>query len=269
MFEIDQKLVKVRAVTNVPEFKGERREHACSVKFEFTTDNTVLDVFEPGLRTAFYEKDNGKVKTADDGQQEFSLPREDVDLTSRKLIGVSMPLKIKKEMAGYELIYHCGATEQSFIKLGEVGLSDFSFDLQQGGSVLVVFNAYSKPSADVQGRIDHLAQTEVEITLRAPTAKQVDLVDEANKASKKARKKTAAEKIAEEGDPLAGSDLAQDHTRIDPSVPMSAEAWPFPAGARPADESDDEGEVYPPEDAGTAWPNEDGDPVPEEDKEQS
>ena len=44
MFEIDQKLVKVRSVTNVPEFKGEKREHACSVKFEFQTDNTVLDV---------------------------------------------------------------------------------------------------------------------------------------------------------------------------------------------------------------------------------
>jgi hypothetical protein len=216
MFEIDRKLVKVRAVTNVPEFKGERREHACSVKFEFTTDNTVLDVFEQGLRKAFYEKDNGKEKTADDGQQEFSLPREDLDLTARKLLGVNMPLKVKKEMAGYDLVYHCGASDQSFIKLGEVGLSDFSFDLQQGGSVLVVFSAYSKPSADVQGRIDHLAQTEVEITLKPPTAnKQADLVEESKRKSPK--KKTAAEKIAEEGDPLAGSDLAQDGTKIEPT----------------------------------------------------
>jgi hypothetical protein len=218
MFEIDQKLVKVRAVTNVPEFKGEKREHACSVKFEFTTDNLVLDVFEPGLRKAFYEKDNGKQKAGDDGQQELSLPRQDLDLTARKLIGIQMPLKVKKEFAGYELVYHCGATEESFIKLGEVGLSDFSFDLQQGGSVLVVFSAYSKPSAAVQGRIDHLAQTEIEITLRAPTAKQEDLVEK----SQKPKKKTAPEKIAEEGDPLAGSDLAQDDTRIESNAEREA-----------------------------------------------
>lgn len=230
MFEIDQKLVKVRAVTNVPEFKGEKREHACSVKFEFTTDNTVLDVFEPGLRKAFYEKDNGKAKTGDDGQQELSLPRQDLDLIARKLLGIQMPLKVKKEFAGYELVYHCGASEESFIKLGEVGLSDFSFDLQQGGSVLVVFNAYSKPSADVQGRIDHMAQTEIEVSLRAPTAKQTDLVEEANKG-KSSKKKTAAEKIAEEGDPLAGSDLAQDDTRIE-STPVEEK----PAEEKPAEE---------------------------------
>lgn len=210
MFEIQRKLVKIKSVTNVPEFKGEKREHACSVKFEFSTDNTILEQFEPGLRKAFYEKDNGKTKTAPDGQQEMTLPREDLDLTSRKLVGVQMPLKIKKEMAGYELVYHCGASEESFIKLGEVGLSDFSFDLQDGGSVLVVFNAYSKPAADVQGRIDHMLQSEIEVSLIAPTAKQAELAP-----AKTTKKKTAAEKIAEEGDPLSGSDLAQDESRID------------------------------------------------------
>lgn len=232
MFEIDQKLVKVRAVTNVPEFKGEKREHACSVKFEFTTDNTVLEEFEPGLRKAFYEKDNGKAKTGDDGQQELSLPRQDLDLTSRKLTGVNMPLKIKKEMAGYNLVYHCGASEESFIKLGEVGLSDFSFDLQQGGSVLVVFNAYSKPSADVQGRIDHLAQTEIEITLTPPMVKQADLVDQANKEAKGSKKKEKSE------DPFANSDLAQDETRIEGAETLQEDPFAETELARGAVNSD-------------------------------
>lgn len=203
MFGIERKLIKVRSVTNVPEFKGEKREHACSVKFEYQIDNTILDILEPGLRKAFYEKDNGKPKTADDGQQEMALPREDLDLTSRKLAGVHMPLKIKKEMAGYALIYHCGASEESFIKLGDVSLSDFSLDLQPGGTVLVMFSAYSKPGADVQGRIDHLAQTEIEITLTPPTEKQADLVDKA----KAPKKKTAAEKAGGADDPFAGTDI--------------------------------------------------------------
>lgn len=210
-FEIDQKLVKVRSVTNVPEFKGEKREHACSVKFEFQTDNTVLDVLEPGLSKAFYEKDNGKSQANDEGQGELSLPRQDLDLTQRKLPLVNMPLKLKKEMAGYRLVYHCGATETSQIKLAEVALSDFSVDLQPGGTVVVMFSTYSKPGADVQGRIDHMAQTEIEISLIAPEEKQPELKPEGSKGS---RKKTAAEKAGGSEDPFAGSDLAQDDTRI-------------------------------------------------------
>jgi len=201
MFAIDQKLIKVRSVTCVAEFKGDKRDHACSVKFEYQTDNTILDVLEPGLRKAFYEKDNGKTKTGDDGQQELSLPRQDLDLTSRKLLGINMPLKLKKEMAGYALVYHCGASEESFIKLGDVALSDFSLDLQPGGTVLVMFSAYSKPGADVQGRIDHMAQTEIEVTLTPPTEKQADLVEK----SKPTKKKTRAEKA--DDDPFAGTDI--------------------------------------------------------------
>lgn len=241
MFSIDQKLVKVRSVTCVAEFKGDRREHACSVKFEYKTDNTVLDELLPGLRRAFYERDNGKTKTGDDGQQEMSLPRQDLDLTSRKLVDVNMPLKIKKECAGYELIYHCGASEESFITLGEVALSDFSLDLQPGGTVLVVFGAYAKPEAAEQGRIDHMAQTEIEITLTPPTEKQPELTPA---ASGRGRKKTAAQKIAESGDPLAGSDLAQDHTRIEGTPPDGEQAsrdggaWPFPGPGATHDEGE-------------------------------
>jgi hypothetical protein len=258
MFEIDRELVKVRSVTNVPEFKGEKREHGCSVKFELQTDNTILDVLEPGLRKAFYEKDNGKPTTTPEGQDELPLPRQDLDLTKRKFPFVHMPLKIDKEFAGYKLVYHCGATEASEIKLGDVALSDFSVDLQKGGTVLVVFGTYSKPGADVQGRIDHMAQTQVEISLIPPDEKQPEL---ASAEKKTTRKKTAAEKIAESGDPLAGSDLAQDHTRIEGEQQSRDDAeWPFP------DPSDVHG-------AGEAPPNEDddgnpdGEPIDEEQEE--
>lgn len=212
MFEIEQKLVKVKSVTCVAEFKGDKREHACSVKFEYQTDNTVLDVLEPGLRKAFYEKDNGKTKTDEEGQGELSLPRQDVDLTQRKLPLVNMPLKLSKELAGYHLTYHCGASEASEIRLAEVELSDFAVNLQPGGTVTVIFNAYSKPGADVQGRIDHMAQTEIEISLIAPEERQQELKPADGKGS---RKKTAAEKTGGSDDPFAGSDLAQDDTKIE------------------------------------------------------
>jgi hypothetical protein len=260
MFQIDRELVKVRSVTNVPEFKGEKREHGCSVKFELQTDNTILDVLEPGLRRAFYEKDNGKATTNNEGQDELPLPRQDLDLTKRKFPFVHMPLKIDKEFAGYKLVYHCGATETSEIKLGDVALSDFSVDLQKGGTVLVVFGTYSKPGADVQGRIDHMAQTQIEISLIPPEEKQQELAPADKKGS---RKKTAAEKAGGSDDPFAGSDLAQDDTRIEGEQnALNDGAWPFPkpgdvhgSGEAPPNEEDDGGG------------NPDGDPIDEEQEE--
>lgn len=267
MLTIERKLVKIKKVTGVEEFRGDKRDYGCSVRIEWIAPNTILDYFDKDARPAFYERDTGKAGANSDGQGELSLPRGDVELTKRKCVYIEMPLRFKKELDGYTITFHRGATEASDITLTEVNLDDFTADPQDGGSVLMGCNAYMKPPVEQRGYIDHMSKTEIEVTLTPPTKKQTDLVDEANKASKKARKKTAAEKIAEKGDPLAGSDLAQDHTRIDPSVPMSAEAWPFPAGARPADEFDGEEEVHPPEDAGTAWPDGHGNIVHEPDEE--
>lgn len=211
MFSVDKKLMKIRSVTTVAEFKGDGREHAQNVKLEWTTDNGVLAEFDPQLRSAFYQKDDGKQRANEEGQGELSIPRQDVDLTKLRIPFLQMPIKFKKEFAGYEIVYHCGATDESCIKLSDVGLSDFSFDMKDGGTVLVVFNAYAKPNAADQGKIDQMMQVECEVSLIPPTEKQTDLT--LIKAPKK--KKTAAEKIAEEGDPLAGSDLAQDETRIE------------------------------------------------------
>lgn len=264
MFEIDRQLVKVRSVTNVPEFKGEKREHGCSVKFELQTDNTVLDILEPGLRKAFYEKDNGKSTTNDEGQGELALPRQDLDLTKRKLPFVHMPLKLAKDFAGYKLVYHCGATEASEIKLGDVAVSDFAVDLQSGGTVLVIFSTYSKPGADVQGRIDHMAQTQVEISLTPPEEKQQELAPADKKGS---RKKTAADKAGGSDDPFAGSDVARDHTRIEGS-PSNVQPWPFPSpspGSPGAIYNAEHGFGEPPTDGEDGNP--DGEPIDEESEE--
>lgn len=199
MFAIERKLVKVRSTTNVPEFRGEKREHACSVSMEAVMDNEVLELFDPHMRKAFYQKDNGKSPAAEDGQSELSLPRADLALTQRKCVAVQMPLKVKKDFAGYDVIYHRGASPESEIKLGDAKLHDFSFDLQEGGSVLVRWTVYHKAPAEQQGYIDHFAQTELEISLVPPPVKQEDLLPRQSK-------KPAADKV-DRTDPFAGSDL--------------------------------------------------------------
>ncbi|WP_333992681.1 hypothetical protein [Burkholderia orbicola] len=85
-------------------------------------------------------------------------------------------------------------------------LSEFSVDPQDGGSALIACNAYVKPTVQDRGYIDHMAQTEIEITLTPPVPKSPDLVDKAQKPTA-SMSKTAAEKA--DDDPFAGSDLAR------------------------------------------------------------
>lgn len=225
MLSIEQQLMKIRSVTTVAEFKGDGREHAQNVKLEWTTDNGVLAEFDPQLRSAFYQKDDGRQKANNEGQGELSLPRQDVELTKLRIPFLQMPVKFKKEFAGYEMVYHCGASEKSNITLSEVELSDFSFDMKDGGTVLVVFNAYAKPNAADQGKIDQMMQLECEVTLTPPTEKQAQLVPE--KRGGGHPKKTAAEKVDE--DPFRGSDLAR-----------GAENGPGADGGEPGDEDAEE-----------------------------
>ncbi|WP_333992682.1 hypothetical protein [Burkholderia orbicola] len=95
MLSIDRKLVKVKKVTPVEEFKGDKRDYGCSVRIEWLTDNTQLNELDKHLRPAFYEKERAGSNATASPQQEMSLPRADVELTSRKCVNVHTPLKLK------------------------------------------------------------------------------------------------------------------------------------------------------------------------------
>ncbi|SAL59378.1 hypothetical protein AWB71_03275 [Caballeronia peredens] len=217
-FEMDRTLIKIVAVTPVPEFKGEKRDHGVSVTFERMFENTILDEFDPDLREALYKPEDGKPKLDDKGQESFTMPLKGVKLTARKCLSIQMPMKLRKDLAGWQVVYHRGASEQSDVKAGDVKFSDFTLvDACEGGSVMLRFKGYQKLQPEVQGYVDHMAQTEVECTFREPENKQTDLVEEADKKAKSAKKKTAAEKVGGSDDPFANSDLAQDDTRIEPN----------------------------------------------------
>jgi hypothetical protein len=203
MLSIERKLVKIAKVTGVDEFKGDQYDHGCSVRIQMTDTNHVLDELDPDVRKAFYERDKGKPSEDSHGQTEMSLPPGGIELTKRKAAGVGMPISFSKEFAGYTIIFHRGATEASDIKLTEVDLTNFSADLQADGIVLLSFNAYMKPSAEMRGPIDFMSKHEIEITLTPPAAAQPDLVDKAK--GSRGKKKTAAEKADE--NPFANTDI--------------------------------------------------------------
>lgn len=208
--EMERKLIKITAVQPVAEFKGDQRDHGVSVTFERNFDNTVLDEFSDDLLETLYKEDDGAPKHDKDGNGELTMPLPGVKLTARKCQWIPTPLKLRKEMEGWQIIYHRGATPQSDIKAMDVRLCDFVLvEACEGGTVLLKYRAYQKLPPELQGYVDHMAQTEVECTFRAPENTQTDLVDQASKP-KRERKKTAAEKAGSYDDPFKGSDLARD-----------------------------------------------------------
>ncbi|MFM0263285.1 hypothetical protein [Paraburkholderia sediminicola] len=227
MLSIEHKLVKIKKVTGVEEFKGDKRDYGCSVRIEWIAPNTILDIFDKDARPAFYERETGKPNANDEGQGELSLPRADVELTKRKLIYVETPIHFKKELDGYTITFHRGATEKSDITFNEVHLDDFTADPHDGGSVLMGCNAYMKPPVEQRGYIDHMSKTEIEITLTPPVAKQADLAPP--KETKK--KKTAAEKAGTEADPFANTDIPAAQAAAAEQASREGVAWPFPSGA--------------------------------------
>jgi hypothetical protein len=202
MLSIEKKLVRIKKVTGVEEFRGDKRDYGCSVRIEWIAPNTILDEFGKDARPAFYERDTGKSGANSEGQGELSLPRADVELTKRKLIYIETPVRFKKELDGYTITFHRGATEKSDISLSEVRLDGFTADPHDGGSCLMACNAYMKPPVEQRGYIDHMSKTEIEITL-TPPAKEPDLVDKAKGG--RGKKKTAAEKADE--NPFANTDI--------------------------------------------------------------
>lgn len=165
--EMDRRLIKIVAVHPVAEFKGDQKDHGVSVTFERNFDNTILDDFGADMLTTLYKEEDGAPKIDDKGQEGFTMPLQGVKLTARKNVWIPMPMKLRKELEGWQVVYHRGATEQSDVKATNVKFSDFTLvDACEGGSCLLRFKAYQKLPPEVQGYVDHMAATEVECTFR-------------------------------------------------------------------------------------------------------
>jgi hypothetical protein len=232
--EMERKLIKIIAVHPVAEFKGDEKDHGLSVTFERNFDNTVLAEFGEDLLDTLYKEEDGEPKTDKNGNGELTMPLPGMKLTARKCQWIPMPLKLRKVLEGWQIVYHRGASPQSDIKAMDVRFSDFVLvDACEGGTTPLRFKAYQKLPPELQGFVDHMAATEVECTFRAPEKTQEDLVDQAQKRGRGRPKKTAAEKVQAEGDPFEGSDLAA--AQANAQAARDSGERPFPQGVSHGD----------------------------------
>lgn len=241
--EYENVTAKITSVTPLSEKHGNKRVPAQSIIVKVTLNNRKMDFFDPDLRHAYYKVPDGK-----EPQPSLGMDPDDLEgLTEKRFPWMTQDIEVERELTGYVFTIDFGLGDaKSNIELDAKKIDNFKLRPLDHGLFELSHRFIVHPSTLEKGRIEELLQQEIKVKLVAPKVpEQGDLLKQPEKRGRgRPRrddpKKTAAQKIAEEGDPLAGSDLAQDHTRIDPNVPMSAEAWPFPAGARPADESDDD-----------------------------
>lgn len=275
MLQYENVTAKITSVTPLSEKHGNKRIPAQSIILKVTLPNRRLDFFDTDLRHAYYKVPDGKEQ-----QPSLGVDPDDLEgLTEKRFPWMTQDIEVERELAGYTLTIDFGlGDEKSNIELDAKKIDNFKIGIRDHGLFELSHRFIVHPETLEKGRIEELLQQEIKVKLTPPKMpEQGDLLEQSNKrgARKPPKKKTAAEKVGGSDDPFANSDLAQDDTRIDGEQDARDGAhWPFPSSVGASDgdapaQTDDESEVHPPEDAGTAWPNEDGEPIPEQDEEQS
>lgn len=250
---------KITSVTPLSEKHGNKRVPAQSIIIKVTLINRRLDFFDTDLRHAFY-----KIPDGTEPQPSLGMDPDDLEgLTEKRFPWMTQDIEVERELTGHVLTIDYGLGDaKSNIELDAKKIDNFKLGIRDHGLFELSHRFIVHPDTLEKGRIEELLQQEIKVHLRGPSSVQGELPIE-EKRGRGRPKKTAAEKIAESGDPLAGSDLAQDHTRIeststvadtpDPADDVDSESddseeaeqqprkggpqpdgsWPFPRGARP------------------------------------
>jgi hypothetical protein len=194
MFAVKDQLAKIVSCTNVSEKHGKERVPALSVGFYLVGASALLDHFDASLRGMLYRKPQptpGELSMDHDNLTELRFP-------------FMRNLAWDRKYSGYLLRLHIGASGAEDVLLADCGLKDIRFTTQEGGSVGVHFKITAHPKDEVDhGKVATRLQQEVIITLMPPeNYVEPGLFDDEDRSPSSS-------------DPFAGSDLAQDDTRID------------------------------------------------------
>ena len=196
MFSVSDQLAKIVSCTNVSEKHGKERVPALSIGFYLVGPSRILDSFDTALRPGLFRKPQPKPG---------ELPLESDDLTELRF-PFMRNLAWDRKYEGYLLRLHIGASGSEDVLLGECGMKDVRFVVQEGGSVGIGFKITAHPKDEVDhGKVATRLQQEVFITLTPPD-KPATLFDDNS---------DFRNEQDDERDPFEGSDLAQDETRIE------------------------------------------------------
>jgi hypothetical protein len=164
MFELQNHEAKFANFNPRAEKHGDDNKMAGDIKVELTTASAVLDTFDKKLRTALFRK-------ASSGEQQDLIEGGDglVAVTFPRLTG---GFRWDEEFPGYVAEFRSPLGLAKPITLDDVTVRKIAFEPLEGGSVAVSLSLLCHPDPEVAGLLCALIQSDVQITLTAPSAEQ-------------------------------------------------------------------------------------------------
>lgn len=242
MLQYENVTAKITSVTPLSEKHGNKRVPAQSIILKVTLINRRLDFFDTDLRHAYY-----KVPDGEEVQPSLGVDPDDLEgLTAKRFPWMTQDIEVERELTGYTLVIDYGlGDEKSNIELEVKKIDNFKIGIRDHGLFELSHRFIVHPDTLEKGRIEELLQQEIKVHLRAPKMpEQGELLEQAQKRGRGRPKKTVAEKIADEGDPFANTDIPP----LDPEAGGGETA-----GDPPDDEDTDDADEQAARDGG-AWP---------------
>lgn len=171
MFSIRNQEVTLTNLNTKPEKHGDEPVPATYAKIKWKTANTILDVFDPGLRAALFRApDQGEQGSLDaDHMPELRFPKMEPSIGH------------KWEGAGYKLRVSIGVSGQEDVTAQAVTLDELGFELADGGTVVVTLRMVMHLDAEREGKLAMLQQREITVTLTPPTKEEIKALEESKK----------------------------------------------------------------------------------------
>lgn len=160
MFTLKSQRAKLNSAHVSPEMHGEEPVPAQYLGIEVDMQNTILDQFNPELLNVLY-------KPADQAEIDGSLP-------SLRFPLMQDEIKWKYEGAGYKAKIDYGIDDTTAIVLTDVKVDRIVFGLKEGGTVRLKMRLAAKTDEATSGRLDHMQQTEITLTLTPPSKKDLE-----------------------------------------------------------------------------------------------
>ena len=176
MLQVDEQQCTVKSVNVRAEQHGDRPVPACDVGILFETGCEVLDLFEEGLKDAFYTKDKKVQKPLPGTDDAVKGPR----LRFNGKIG---DLGINWEGIGYKAALTWGDMAGSVdVKLSAITVAKVKAELTDGGTVGLSLQLQCHPKQEHYGELASLIGREgVSLTLTPPTATELKKIEKSEK----------------------------------------------------------------------------------------
>lgn len=149
VFELTEAKARVTHANVRLEKHGDEDRLATDIDLEYDTDNGVLAMFSPTLRSALYQRPTG-------AQQELPGTATPEVLTELKYPELGVLKWSAGELVGAELRFHLGLKESSHLVFGEAKIGKYKFDCKEGGTVTLRFQASVYPNEKQSGAISKL-----------------------------------------------------------------------------------------------------------------